>query len=134
MRHPERRLPPPVSAGFLGALRSLGDGVLATVEDRLELFSVELQEEKCRLIQTMLWISAAVFAAIMAATFVSLTLVFLFWKSAQLAVLGGLAVFYTGALVVIVLAFRRFLARQPKPFAATLEELEADRTCIRNAS
>jgi uncharacterized membrane protein YqjE len=126
--------PPPVSAGFLGALRSLGDGALASVEVRLEMFSVELQEEKFRLIQTVLWIGAAVFAAIMAATFVSLTLVFLFWQTAQLAVLSGLAAFYTGALVVTVLAFRRFLARQPKPFAATLDELGADRTCIRKPS
>ena len=126
--------PPPASTGFLGSLRSLGDGVLATVEDRLELFSVELQEEKFRLIQTIFWISAAVFSAMMAVTFVSLTLVFLFWKSAQLAVLGGLAALYTGALVVIVLAFRRFLARQPKPFAATRQELGADRSCIRNES
>jgi uncharacterized membrane protein YqjE len=131
---PTMQPPPPTSTGFLGALRSLGDGVLGTVKDRLELFSVELQEEKYRLVQTMLWISAAVFAAIMATTFVSLTLVFLFWQSAQLAVLGGLAAFYTTALVVIVIAFRRFLARQPKPFAATLEELGADRSCIRNAS
>ncbi len=126
--------PPPASTGFVGSLRSLGDGVLATVEDRLELFSVELQEEKYRLIQTFIWISAAFFAGMMAVTFISLTLVFLFWQSARLTVLGGLAALYTGALVVIVVAFRRFLARQPKPFAASLDEVRADRSCIRNAS
>jgi uncharacterized membrane protein YqjE len=124
--------PSPASPGLLGSLRSLGDGLLATVEARLQLFSVELQEEKLRLIQTLLWISAAVFAGIMATTFVSLTLVYLFWESAQLAVLGGLATFYTGALLVIIISFRRFLARQTKPFAATLEELGADRACVRN--
>jgi hypothetical protein len=41
--------------------------------------------------------------------------------------------FYTGALVAII-AFRRFLARQPHPFAATLHEIGEDRACIRNAS
>lgn len=122
------------SPGFLSSLRSLGDGLLATVQDRLELFSVELQEEKFRLIQTFVWISAAIFAGMMAITFASLTLVYLFWESARLAVLGGLTVFYAGALVAIIIAFRRFIARQPSPFAATRQEITEDRTCIRNPS
>src|SRR5471032_1186873 len=113
----------PAPAGYLSSLRSLGDGFLTSVQDRLELFTVELQEEKFRLIQTFIWISAAVFAAVMTVTFASLTLVYLFWESARLAVLGGLAVFYAVALVVIIIAFRRFIARQPSPFAATLHEI-----------
>ena len=121
----------PASAGFLHSLRALGDGLLATVQDRLELLSVELQEEKFRLIQTFVWISAAVFTGMMAITFASLTQVYLFWESARLAVLGGLTVLYAGALVVIIIAFRRYLARQPSPFAATLHEIGEDRACIR---
>ena len=49
---------PSAPAGILGSFRLLGDSLLATIQDRLELFSVELQEEKFRLIQTFLWISA----------------------------------------------------------------------------
>jgi uncharacterized membrane protein YqjE len=124
----------PASAGFLHSLRALGDGLLASVQDRLELFSVELQEEKFRLIQTFVWISAAVFTGMMAIAFASLTLVYLFWESARLAVLGGLTVLYAGALVVIIIAFRRYLARQPSPFAATLHEIGEDRACIRTES
>jgi uncharacterized membrane protein YqjE len=125
----ETATPGPV--GILRSLRSLGDGFLASVQDRLKLLTVELQEEKFRLIQTCVWISAAVFAGMMAITFASLTLVYLFWDSARLAVLGGLTVLYAGALVVIIIAFRRFLARQPSPFAATLHEIGEDRACIR---
>jgi len=124
----------PGSAGFLSSLRSLGEVCLASVQDRLDLFSIELQEEKFRLIQIFVWISAAVFSGMMAITFASLTLVYLFWESARLAVLGGLTVLYTGALVVIVIAFRRYLARQPPPFAASAHEIGEDRTCIRNKS
>ena len=117
--------------GLLGSLRNLGDGLLALLQDRLALFSVELQEEKFRLIQTFIWISAAVFTAMMAVTFASLTIVYLFWESARLAALGGLTLLYAGALVAIVIAFRRYLARQPKPFSATLQEIAEDRACIR---
>jgi len=117
--------------GFLDSLRQLGANLLGTVHDRAELFAVELQEEKVRLVQTFVWICAAVFTGMMALTFVSLTLVYLFWEQARLAVLSGLALFYLAALGGIIAAFRRYLARQPRPFEATLEELREDRTCIR---
>jgi uncharacterized membrane protein YqjE len=124
----------PGSPGFLGSFRVLGDSLLATVQDRLDLLAVELQEEKFRLIQTFIWISAAVFTGMMAIAFASLTLVYFFWESARLAVLGGLAVFYAAALVAIIIAFRRFIARQPRPFLASRKEIEEDRSCIRNGS
>jgi len=124
----------PAPAGYLSSLRSLGDHLLAALQDRVQLFAVEMQEEKFRLIQTFVWISAALFTGMMAVTFASLTLVYLFWESARLAVLGGLAFFYAGAMVVIVLAYRRYRARQPNPFAATLHEIGQDRACIRTAT
>ena len=124
----------PAAPGLLGSIRTLGDALVATLQDRLELVSVELQEEKFRLIQIFIWISAAVFAGMMAITFASLTLVYYYWESARLAALGGLTLLYAGALVVIVVSLRRFLARQPKPFAATLQELGEDRACIRTGN
>lgn len=124
--------PPPASTGLLGSFRALGDGLLGTVHDRIELFSVELQEEKFRLIQTFIWICGAVFSGMMAITFASLTLVYCFWESARLGVLIGITVFYCAALGAIIVAFKRFIARQPSPFSATRQELAEDRACIRN--
>jgi uncharacterized membrane protein YqjE len=118
-------------SGFLDSIRALGDGVLASIRERLELLAIEVQEEKLRLIQTYIWISAALFTGALALIFGSLTLVYVFWESARLAVLGGLTLLYASALVIILAAFRRFRRRQPKPFAATLEELQEDRACIR---
>jgi uncharacterized membrane protein YqjE len=125
----EPSTPPP--EGYLSSLRTLGDGLLATVQDRLKLFTIELQEEKFRLVQTFIWISAAVFAGAMAVTFVSLVLVYVFWESARLPVLVGLALLYIASFLAIVSAFRRYLARQPEPFSATLHEIGKDRACIR---
>jgi uncharacterized membrane protein YqjE len=122
----------PGPTGFLGLLRLLGDGLLASAQDRIELISIELREEKCRLIRTFVLISAVVFLGMMTIVFASLTLVYLFWENARLAVLGGLTALFAGALVVIVVAFRRHLARQPDPFSATQQELAEDRACIRN--
>lgn len=117
-------------AGFVDSLRTRGDGLAASLQDRIALFGVELQEEKFRLIQTFLWISAAVFTGMMLVMFASLTQVYLLWENARLAALGGLTVLYAVALIAIVVAFRRYLARQPAPFAATLDKLGEDRACI----
>ncbi len=125
---------PSGSTGFVDSFRVLGASLLGSLEDRLELFSVELQEEKFRLIQTFVWISAAIFTGIMAIAFASLMLVYLFWESARLTVLLGFTLTYTAAFIAMVVAFRRFIARQPKPFAATRQELSEDRTCIRSTN
>jgi uncharacterized membrane protein YqjE len=109
----------------------LADGLLATAQDRIGLISVELQEEKFRLIQIFFWISAVFFSGVMAITFISLSLVYLFWERGRLAVLISLAAVYTVSLVALIVAFRRYLARQPLLLATTLQEIEEDRECIR---
>src|SRR3954464_9578730 len=96
--------------GVLGSLRALGDSLLASAQDRFELFTVELQEEKFRLIKTFIWISAAVFTGMMAIMFASLTLVYLFWETARLTVLVSLTAVYTLGLVGLILALRSYLA------------------------
>ena len=121
----------PDKPGFLGSFRALGDGLLTSAQDRLELLVVEWQEEKFRLVQTFIWVSAALFAGMLTVTFASITLVYFFWDSARLAVLAGLTLFYAGITAAVIIAFRRYVARQPRPFTATLEELEEDRACIR---
>src|SRR5688572_12716712 len=113
----------PGSSGLLGSLRSLAEGLIGSAHDRLELLAVELDEEKHRLIQIVVWISGIVFLAMLTTVFASMALVVLFWETSRVAIVCSLAGAYGGALVVVILGFRRYLKRQPKPFAATLGEL-----------
>ncbi len=119
------------SSGLLGSLRGFADGLIGTVHDRLELVSVELQEEKYRLIQTVVWISGILLLGFLALVFASFALVVLLWDKARMAAVCGVALGYAIALVIVIVLFRRYLARQPRPFAATLGELQQDRECIR---
>jgi uncharacterized membrane protein YqjE len=119
---------------LLESLRSFATSLLSNAHNRFELFSLELQEEKLRLIQIFVWISATVFTAAMAIAFASITLVYLFWESARLAVLGSLTACYLVALVAVLVAFRRYLKQQPRPFSSTLKELQLDRACIQPES
>jgi uncharacterized membrane protein YqjE len=121
----------PGSSGLLGNLRGFADGLIGSAHDRLELLAVELHEEKYRLIQIFIWISGIVFLAMLAVVFASMALVVILWDTARLTVVCSLAAVYIVALVALIIGFRRYLKRQPKPFAATLSELREDRECIR---
>ena len=126
---------PTAPTGIVDSLQALGDGLLATLHDRVKLVSLEVQEEKLGLIGILFWAGAVILAAGLAITFVSLALVYALWGTSGLPVLlAVLATAYSCALVAAIVAFRRSLSRQPQPFAATLQELEADRTCIRNGN
>ena len=128
VRSPES---PPGDPGLLGSLRGLVDGLLGTARDRIELLSLEIHEEKFRLIQLFIWISAAVVSALLAITFVSLTIVYLFWDTARIAVLAGFAILYVLGFVATLFCCRKFISWQPRPFESSLIELQRDRTCIR---
>jgi uncharacterized membrane protein YqjE len=128
----ESRLPG--ASGLLGAVRGFADGVVGSIHDRLQLLALELNEEKFRLIQTFIWISAILFLAVIAVLFTSLVVVVVFWETARVAVVSILAGVYVAATIAAIMGFRRFLKRQPKPFAATLRELQQDRECIRPES
>lgn len=116
--------------GFMASLAGLGENLVGLLRERIELISVELQEEKYRLIRFFIWMSAAVFAGVMTLLFATLTIVYLFWESARLAVLGGFTIFYGAGLVCVIIFLRRTFTH-PKPFDATIETLKEDQECLR---
>lgn len=122
------------SPGFIRNLTGLGDTLLGALQERIELISVEVQEEKYRLVRLIIWIAAAVFAGVMTLSFATLTLVYLFWEGARLAVLAGATGFYAIMLTGVIVALRRQFTHQPKPFEATLGTITEDRACIRRQS
>ena len=109
----------------------MADGLLGSVHDRFELLSVELHEEKHRLLQVLIWVSAALFAAMLAVIFVSGAVVVAFWHTpARLPIVAGLAVVYAVFAVFAALKCRRLLSNQARPFSDTLSELRMDRQCL----
>jgi uncharacterized membrane protein YqjE len=117
-------------SGIISSAATLLDGILASVQNRIKILSIEIQEEKLRLIQLLIWVAAIVFAGMMTVAFASLTVIYIFWENARLVALGGMTAFYAIGLAVLGWKLRSYLSRQPKPFDATLAELEKDRACI----
>lgn len=118
------------AAGILGTLRALADRGLAGLHSRFELLALEAQEEKLRLIQSLVWIGAAFCAALLAVVFASLTVIVYFWETARMAALLGVTATYSILAGGLIVTYRRHQRRQPPPFAASIEALREDRACI----
>jgi len=99
----------------------------ATLQTRLELFAVELQEEKARLLGLVLYGAVALILLAIGIVFLALFLTVLLWDSNRLLALGVFtALFLAGGGLALTLALR--LARsESRLFAASLAELERDR-------
>lgn len=117
---------PPPRAGFVESLRKVGRTGMAVLQNRLELFSVELEEQRIQLVRILLLSGAAIFLGNTALLALSATIVFLANERARVPVLVGLTVLYVLAAVWAFLALRKALRSAPPPFQDTMSELKKD--------
>jgi len=115
---------------MLDSLRRLLTQLLALLRVRLELLSAELSSEFHRIVRAIVWALAALLFASIGLLMAAITVVIAFWEQdrlvASLWVTGG---FVLVALLAVWQSWRT-LARGPKLFAATLEELRRDREAL----
>ncbi len=118
--------PEPPGTGIIESLRRLCASVLSLVQNRVELFAVEVQEQKVRLVRVLILAAVTVFLGNTALVVVTATIVVLAGDEARSAVLIGLSVFYLLAVAIAALALRRELHSAPPPFSDTVSELKKD--------
>jgi uncharacterized membrane protein YqjE len=106
-------------------LKALGD----LVESRLELFLVELQEERARTFDTLVLAVVAVICALMALIVGTFAVVVIFWETHRVLVLVSFAVAYATIALTALLLLRTRLRRW-RAFAATLDQIKKDRSCF----
>jgi uncharacterized membrane protein YqjE len=116
--------------GILASVRGILDSGLSVAENRVELFAVELRQEKCRLVESLIWAVAVVSFAITSLTLLTLAIIILFWENARVAALLALAALY---LLGTLLAWRGLRIRldNTAAFSGTLGEIQKDRECLR---
>jgi len=117
--------PPP--GGVLDSFRRLCDSGLAQVQNRIELFAVEFQEEKTRLLKTLVIAAGVFFLAGVAVIMVTLTVVWLAGESARLPLLIAFCAIYLAGAAGGFLALRKMICGAPPPFQDTISELKKDR-------
>ena len=121
-----------LSGGILGSVRRAAEIALRTVQNRIELFAAELQEEKSWLIATLLWAAAAVFFCGLAILFVVGTAIYFAPDSVRPWLIGGFSVLFIYIAVNAVVGLRRSVRDKPPPMADTLGELKKDLDWIRS--
>jgi uncharacterized membrane protein YqjE len=124
MEEPGERTP-----GVFGSLRRLLKTVLAIVHSRLELFLVEAQEERWRLLNVLLLTGIVLILALMTLMAVTLTVVVVCLEAERLDLVIALVLLY---LAATIFAFWRLHTRLKSwvPFADTLAELKKDKACL----
>ena len=116
----------PTSPGILASVRRMADTALSTLHNRIELFALELQEEKFRLITLLLWVAAAIFFCVLAISFVAVAIVYFSPEKARPYVLGAFCLIFIGLAVSAVAGLRKELLERPSPLSDTLSELKKD--------
>lgn len=121
---------PPNSAGWLESLRRIGESSLALVRGRFELFTVEWQEEKLRLLHLLFWFALAVMIGTAGLLVVMAALSLWLWENFGYTGLIGLAVAALATASGIALSIRRKILSVPHPFAQTAAEFRKDGACL----
>ncbi|MBI3285908.1 MAG: phage holin family protein [Burkholderiales bacterium] len=111
----------------LAQLAATLTGILHT---RLELISVELEEELTRFSSMLLWSLTALFCAGIAVMLAILLLVALFWDSHRLAIVSALLLLFSGAAIALGVWLRRRLRNKPGLLSYTLAELKKDSAAL----
>jgi len=120
------------SGGLFGSIRRAADNCLSGVHNRVELLSLELQEEKLRLVRLLLWTGAALFSAFLAITILTIAIIALVpSEESRRVVLWGFAVLYVIITIVICVKLRNEVKNSPPPLADTVGELKKDVEALR---
>ncbi len=114
------------SQGLVHSLRNLGRTGIAILYTRLQLVSNEIQEEKERLIELMVYAVVGVFCASFGVLLLTFYIVVAFWDTNRLTVLAIMTLLYLLLGVAALIAFRTKAKAHAALFAATLAELKKD--------
>jgi uncharacterized membrane protein YqjE len=122
----------PGKGGLLDSVKNLLFTVISMGQTRLELLSVELEEERERLTDMLIWTLVTLFFAGMAVVLFTMLMLVIFWDSYRLVAIGiMLGIFVVGT----VISWRNLCnTRQNKPriFSATITELSKDSDELRS--
>jgi uncharacterized membrane protein YqjE len=113
--------------GILQSLRNLAATFVAVLHTRLELLVTEIEEERVRLLQVLLWAAAALFCLGVGVLLLVILLIALFWETHRIAVIGILAAVFLAGGFAIAAGTRNLMQGRSRLFSATLDELARDK-------
>jgi uncharacterized membrane protein YqjE len=120
------------SSGLLNSLTALASSLAGIVYTRLELLSIDLEEDRDHLLSLVICSLLALFFMMIGIILMSILLVVIYWESHRLLVLSLLA----GGFLIVGLAAAFYAVRKaktkPRLFIASLLELVKDKQQLDN--
>ncbi len=116
----------PSGGGIFASLKRLGQSALGAFQNRVELFAVEVQEEKNWVIAALLWTAALLFFGILAILVITATIIYVCPAGARGYALGAFCLVYFILALWAWFGLKRHLTTRQPPFAATISELKKD--------
>ncbi|WP_240264617.1 phage holin family protein [Pseudomonas aeruginosa] len=109
------------------SLRRFGAAFLGLLHGHVELFGIELQEQKANTLRLLLFAGLALVFALLLLVGLSLLVLIVFWDTNRLAAALGLCLFYVIGSLFCGWCLYQSINDESSPFSATLEELANDR-------
>ena len=118
---------PVQSGGLFASLSRLLGTVLETAQVRLELLGTEIEFEKRRLFDGLLWGAVALLVLGVGLVLLCGFVILLFWDGYRLAAVGVIATLFLAGGTFLMSIARRRLRNPGTMFEASVAELEQDR-------
>jgi uncharacterized membrane protein YqjE len=122
---------PTRESGFFSSLKQLLSTALEIAQVRLELVGTEVEREKRRLFDGLLWGALALLCVGLGLALLCGFVVLLFWDGYRLAAIGVLSLLFVGLGAFLALHARTKMRNQHTMFSASLNELKQDQTALR---
>lgn len=112
--------------GLLVSFKRLCATVLEIGQVRLELVGTELELEKKRLFEGLLWALSALLVLGLGLVLLCGFIILLFWEGYRLPAIGVLALIFLGGSVALLIQARQRLSNPKGMFSASVAELNKD--------
>jgi len=123
--------PPDEPAGLAARVQAVLAGLIEIVATRIELAGSDIELQLERLRSAALLALAGLLLLALALIFGSAFVIVIFWETYRLAAIGGVTLVYAAAGIACLLVARRRMRDSPKPFEATIAELQHDLSRLR---
>ncbi len=118
-------------ASVTGSLRRLGASLVALGRIRLELLTIEIQEEKERLALVLFWAVLTALLCGFGLLFLALCITVAWWDTQRLAALAVCCAAFVVLALIGAMRLRGLLSKGAAPLSASLGELRDDENGLR---
>jgi uncharacterized membrane protein YqjE len=115
---------------LLSQFKAMIATVLSGLQNRSELFLLELEEEKTHLVELLLWALIVGVMGLMVLALATVFVILLFPEEMRMYAVAGFCVLYLVGAILALLNLKALLKKRPPPFSATINEIKKDRECF----